>query len=514
MLFPISELIKEHGDLVCVKKDTKVRDALTLMLDNDFSQLPVVDENNFLGGVVTEKSIIDLYYHLGDSVSLLDIDVDHCQTKPITISSEADIFEALDLLQNTYAIIVVDQQKPVGILTDYDTTNFFRDLTEGLIMVQDIEVTLKQYIESVFSTEDALQDALIRSFKVDESDPSKPTEEYEFLSLGQLIQLITTKGNWENFEDYFQPKKVFFKLMDQVRRIRNQLAHFRGQLEPVQLNALKRAIEWLERRPKISTQNILDDVTIPDLIPEPGYAIADGKKNIKTKGKYTPFEMWLGSENKWEHNIRLKFSTIEEVLGTPLPPSARKHRAWWANDYKSHPHSQSWLRAGWLVDDVDLSTEQVVLRQSTLPLMQLFFADLLDELKKVRPGATRATKASLANWWAFGAGKSGVNLAWVFTGDGFFRTELYIDTGNRRLNKAIFDELHKLRAEIESKFGNTLGWDRLDDKKASRISIGIPANITDSLEKLAEIKVWALRNMVKFVDIIQPLIKEIKIDVE
>ncbi len=51
----------------------------------------------------------------------------------------------------------------------------------------------------------------------------------------------------------------------------------------------------------------------------------------------------------------LTFARIEELIGASLPPSARNHRAWWAND-ATHPQARSWMRAGWHADgppDID-----------------------------------------------------------------------------------------------------------------------------------------------------------------
>ncbi len=51
----------------------------------------------------------------------------------------------------------------------------------------------------------------------------------------------------------------------------------------------------------------------------------------------------------------LTFGRIEEIIGASLPPSARRHRAWWAND-ETHPQARSWMRAGWSSDgrpDID-----------------------------------------------------------------------------------------------------------------------------------------------------------------
>jgi len=47
--------------------------------------------------------------------------------------------------------------------------------------------------------------------------------------------------------------------------------------------------------------------------------------------------------------------------------------------------------------------------------------------------------------------------------------ELYIDTRDLTANKRIFDALYSTRSEIESAFGKPLDWQRLDEKRASRI---------------------------------------------
>jgi hypothetical protein len=77
-------------------------------------------------------------------------------------------------------------------------------------------------------------------------------------------------------------------------------------------------------------------------------------------GKYLPLSEFLKTRttDSWEPT----FEEIEKVLSFKLPPSARKHRAWWANQFKGH-HSQAkaWIEAGWKVDpqEIDLSGEVV-----------------------------------------------------------------------------------------------------------------------------------------------------------
>jgi hypothetical protein len=47
-------------------------------------------------------------------------------------------------------------------------------------------------------------------------------------------------------------------------------------------------------------------------------------------------------------SVVLSFREIERMLGSRLPPSARKYAEWWANEAEptSHVQCRAWLRAG------------------------------------------------------------------------------------------------------------------------------------------------------------------------
>jgi CBS domain-containing protein len=500
MLFPIRQLIEGNDPPLCVPKTTKVREALAIMMEHDFSQLPIVDEKGLLTGIITEQSIVNTYFIVGDAGALIDLPVDHCQMTAITISPDANIFDALDMLKNTYAIVVLENQKPVGILTDYDTTHFFRNYSEGLIQVQDVEETLRQYILAILDTEDKVDAALVRTFGQDKKDFTKLAREFEELSFWETVLLITESHNWEKFEQYFNPKQVFLSFMEQVREIRNQLAHFRGELTPLQRKALKKAIDWLAARPKILKAQ--EPVNVTDTIKHTLYP----PKDILSKGKYKPLEDWLIEEAAINKNIRMKFEDIEKILGELLPDSARKHRAWWANDY-SHPEAMAWMNAGWVLDSVDINTEEVTFSQTIQTRYLVFFTDLLERLKQARPGITQAQKASLANWFSLSSGITGFTFGWVLPKEHILRTELYIDKGDKEMNKASFNTLLSLKESIESEIGEKLIWEKLEDARASRIYAAIPFKITNPLDEHEKAKSWGVAMMLKFYDTFQPRLR-------
>ena len=76
------------------------------------------------------------------------------------------------------------------------------------------------------------------------------------------------------------------------------------------------------------------------------------------------------------------------------------------------------------------------------------------------------------HWLAVSAGMRG-NVHYAFLAcNSYSGVELCIDAGSKALNKAIFDALYNYREEIESKMPDyKIRWERLDDRKQSRISI-------------------------------------------
>lgn len=96
-----------------------------------------------------------------------------------------------------------------------------------------------------------------------------------------------------------------------------------------------------------------------------------------------------------------------------------------------------------------------------------FWTQLIERSK----GRTRlfsARKPGTDHWLGISAGRSGLALTYLIWTDSA-GIELYIDTGDQQKNKAIFDALLAQKAAIENQFGEPLNWQRLDEKRASRI---------------------------------------------
>lgn len=126
-----------------------VQEALDLMIEHDFSQLPVVDKDKKLKGLVTSDSILRTVSYFKSTLD--KIAVSHAAFKAKTCRPDDDLSELLNGLREASAIPIVDKTgKLIGIVTNYDTAEYYRQRAEDIMLVEDIETTLRDFIEFAY----------------------------------------------------------------------------------------------------------------------------------------------------------------------------------------------------------------------------------------------------------------------------------------------------------------------------------------------------------------------------
>lgn len=77
--------------------------------------------------------------------------------------------------------------------------------------------------------------------------------------------------------------------------------------------------------------------------------------------KYSPLAKYLSEIPSSMNEILLHFSKIEEIIGDKLPPSARKHTAWWSNEVNGvHVAGKAWQSVGWNAHRPNFKNETVI----------------------------------------------------------------------------------------------------------------------------------------------------------
>ncbi len=271
MPFLVKDLIEGRGEPVTVPRDYPVKLALDLMIEHDFDQLPVVTEDKKHLGMVTNDSILR-------SLNCFDVKLDSLRvsdalTKARSFREDDDLFDLLNDLRERFAVTIVDgAHAVVGVVTSYDTTEFFRQQSENLMMVEDIELALRQYIRTAVGAgedeeNEALSDAVAKirpsgkvlknrykdavrhllklrgenghldNQHVDQTfsqhlSNDAPTKKFNELTLAEYVDLFLHKDRWHLYEPIFALKQEAIRnLLDEVREIRNRVMHFGGDLD-------------------------------------------------------------------------------------------------------------------------------------------------------------------------------------------------------------------------------------------------------------------------------------------
>ena len=100
------------------------------------------------------------------------------------------------------------------------------------------------------------------------------------------------------------------------------------------------------------------------------------------------------------------------------------------------------------------------------------------------------------HWLSAGSGLRGCPYNLIFS-QKELRVELYISRGLTEENKFIFDFLFARKEKIDEAFGDKLVWQRLNDKKSSRIQFSCKADGFNKDHWTNWIQ-WHLTHMIKF----------------
>ncbi|HJS18834.1 MAG TPA: hypothetical protein VJ785_08795 [Anaerolineales bacterium] len=280
-------------------------------------------------------------------------------------------------------VIIDPSEVPVGIVTSYDASEFLRNRTEDLMHVEDVEFTLKELIKKAYAKpngeidNERLQTASSRLYEQrnDQSGSRKP-KSFDDLTLGDYINLLMSKDVWNFCTSILDfEKSSLSELLEKVRQVRNDLAHFRKEISARSRDELKYCANWLRSRyqdyEKRQQPNLVEELFKSSNKLESVIAVKEQAAVYKPESsatnqprigklgqsRYAALANWLSQQH--EDEVILTFDQIQEIIRSPLPDSALQLRAWWANDRVGHYHSILWLEAGWKVTYVNLDDKYV-----------------------------------------------------------------------------------------------------------------------------------------------------------
>jgi CBS domain-containing protein len=232
-----------RGVLAVTPQDSLDR-AITLMLANDYSQLPVMTGPRELKGVVSWKSIGG---RLAQRTALKS--VSDAMEPTFTVKETDSIFEATALIIANDFVFVASSpdNRIIGIVTATDLSEQFQLLSEPFLLIGQIENQIRNLMHDRFDL------ATLRA-ACNDNDPARKerVKGVAELTFGEYIRILEIEDNWAKL-GFLADRATFISEMVKVRDVRNEVMHFDPDgIEDHQYRQLRRFSHFLKRLERLS----------------------------------------------------------------------------------------------------------------------------------------------------------------------------------------------------------------------------------------------------------------------
>lgn len=248
----VRSLIPEDQELIDVGPEMTVAEAVRLMQEHNYSQLPVVAGQAVLG-VFSFRSLTVKLLEMGRiSEHFGDLPVDEFMEQ-FRFAQLSDNWESIVIhLDEDDGVLVGHRDQLEGILTPMDVLSYLRDIANPFVLLAEIELSLRRIVGACVNDEGlrtCAQQCLTGKYSPDEM-PTKLSE----MTFNDYVQIIGDGRNWPHFEAVFgagagdwQRKRTAERLKE-VRDLRNDVFHFKRRLLPDDIQTLTEHRAWLQMK--------------------------------------------------------------------------------------------------------------------------------------------------------------------------------------------------------------------------------------------------------------------------
>lgn len=220
-----------------INRDAKVREAVTLMVQHDYSQLPIMQNSRDVDGLISWKSI-------GEASKVHNKEctfVRECMDSDVEIlKHDTPLWKAIRTIAEKDVVLVKNSAKEIiGLVTTYDIAVEYHSLAEPFLLLGEIENNLRQLIGR------AKYPLSVLGAAKDPKDTERKIAGVSDLTFGEYIELLQQPANWQSI-GYNLSRKTFIAEMIEVRKIRNEVMHFHPDpLTKVELDYLRRVANMM-----------------------------------------------------------------------------------------------------------------------------------------------------------------------------------------------------------------------------------------------------------------------------
>ncbi|SCG72489.1 CBS domain-containing protein [Micromonospora inositola] len=242
----VSLLVPDDQDVVTVPTGTPIGSAIDLMRRHDFDQLPVMTVNSHVVGTFTYRSFSQGLRHLRAQDDPLSMPVEDLVEDLRFVRAADEVSAVLGYIETDRAVLVGDEDRLLAVVTAADVSAFLWRRTRPFVLLQDIELAVRDLMRSSCTDEDLAS-------VVSAALPGGNDERAARLEDLTLSELFTVLLHGTSFGRFFRTRfgnnrHLVRATLEPVREIRNKVFHFRDELSAEELQRLLDVASWLRRK--------------------------------------------------------------------------------------------------------------------------------------------------------------------------------------------------------------------------------------------------------------------------
>ena len=188
--------------------------AITLMMMNNYSQLPVLGGARKIVGYISWETIGEARSKGIDTNEVKDYKRDSIRVFRRDIPLMLAIRE---IYKNDFIVVIENDGTPCGIVTTADVSSQFLTWTEPFVMLEQIENQVRHLLD---------EKILLEDLKKVCQEEGREVNAIDDLTFGEYQRLFENPKHWERIGLKSVDRTLFVKMFDDVRNIRNDVMHF------------------------------------------------------------------------------------------------------------------------------------------------------------------------------------------------------------------------------------------------------------------------------------------------
>lgn len=214
--------------LLTIEYNKSIKHAIELMIQNEYSQLPVT-KNDEIIGIISHESIVK-WLCIKEGKGELGTEVAFAMDDKNIIDLETSLSDLVDFVAIKNYVLVNDNNR-FEIITNHGILQYFKDFSESFMLVENIEKKLRRIIFTSIDQE-AFAEISHNTLGREGYDSPNRVEDMVFNDYRTFLS-----KNREMFQEISNMSQ-FLDSLDRIRRIRNSVFHFREMPSGLEMSSL------------------------------------------------------------------------------------------------------------------------------------------------------------------------------------------------------------------------------------------------------------------------------------